>query len=131
MFSSLGWGEVLALVVVALFVFGPDKLPRVARDAGRMLRQLREMANGARTQLKSELGPEFADLDFDSLNPRTFVRKHLFEDGNPLEDLQAEFRKPLLDPLADPLIDPVDDPVAPVSAPLRDGERPPFDPDAT
>ena len=119
MFGSLGWGEILALVVIAMFVFGPDKLPRVARDAGRMLRQLREMANGAKTQLKSELGPEFADLDFDSLNPRTFVRKHLFEDGNPLEDLRNEMRNPLVDP------------VKPASAPLRDGERPPFDPDAT
>jgi sec-independent protein translocase protein TatB len=123
MFGSLGWGEVLALVVIALFVFGPDKLPKVARDAGRMLRQLREMANGARTQLKSELGPEFADLDFDSLNPRTFVRKHLFEDGNPLDDLKDELRNPLMDPLVNP--------VRPASAPLRDGERPPFDPDAT
>ena len=118
MFGSLGWGEILALVVIALFIFGPDKLPRVARDAGRMLRQLREMANGARTQLKSELGPEFADLDFDSLNPRTFVRKHLFEDDDPLEEL-----KNLANPLADP--------VRPASAPLREGERPPFDPDTT
>jgi sec-independent protein translocase protein TatB len=123
MFGSLGWGEVLALIVIALFVFGPDKLPRVARDAGRMLRQLREMANGARTQLKSELGPEFADLDFDSLNPRTFVRKHLFEDGtNPLEDLKNDLTIPLTDPII---------PTEPASAPLRDGERPPFDPDAT
>ena len=115
MFGSLGWGEMLALVVIALFVFGPDKLPKVARDAGRMLRQLREMANGARTQLKSELGPEFADLDFDSLNPRTFVRKHLFEDQDPFEDLRF----------------PLKEPSTPVSTPLREGERPPFDPDAT
>jgi len=114
MFGSLGWGEVLALVVIALFVFGPDRLPRVARDAGRMLRQLREMANGARTQLKSELGPEFADLDFDALNPRTFVRKHLFED----DPFDFEPRPPA-------------DPPRPASRPLRDGERAPFDPDAT
>jgi sec-independent protein translocase protein TatB len=115
MFGSLGWGEMLALVVIALFVFGPDKLPKVARDAGRMLRQLREMAQGARTQLKSELGPEFADLDFDSLNPKTFVRKHLFEDQDPFEDLRF----------------PMAEPSKPVTTPLRDGERPPFDPDAT
>jgi sec-independent protein translocase protein TatB len=115
MFGSLGWGEMLALLVIALFVFGPDKLPRVARDAGRMLRQLREMANGARNQLRSELGPEFADLDFDSLNPKTFVRKHLFEDQDPFEDMRSSMNEP----------------TKPVTTPLRDGERPPFDPDAT
>ena len=41
---------------------GPDKLPALARDAARMLRTLRELATGARTQLRDELGPEFADL---------------------------------------------------------------------
>jgi sec-independent protein translocase protein TatB len=121
MFGSLGWGEFLALAVIALFVFGPERLPKVAREAGRMLRQLREMANGARNQLRSELGPEFADLDFDSLNPRTFVRKHLFEDdplgvstlgGNPLDDYLRE-------------------PPRATSAPLAQDERPPFDPEAT
>jgi len=116
MFGSLGWGEILMLGVIALFVFGPDKLPKVARDAGRMLRQLREMANGARNQLRSELGPEFADLDFDSLNPRTFVRKHLFED-NPFD---STFDEDLLYPRP-----------RRTSPPLQDGERPPFDPDAT
>lgn len=82
MFGSLGWLEVVTLIVVALLVFGPDKLPGVARDAAQMLRQLRSMAKDARGQIKSELGPEFSDFDLDSLNPRTFVRKNLFEDGD-------------------------------------------------
>ena len=80
MFGSLGWLEIVTLLVVALLVFGPDKLPGVARDAAQMLRQLRSMAKDARGQIKSELGPEFSDFDLDSLNPRTFVRKNLFED---------------------------------------------------
>ena len=121
MFGSLGWGEILMLGVIALFIFGPDKLPQVARDAGRMLRQLREMANGARNQLRSELGPEFADIDFDSLNPKTFVRKHLFDDD------------PIVNPLSEAFSDPLGvnpQPHKP-TVPLKDGERPPFDPDAT
>ena len=80
MFGSLGWLEIVTLLVVALLIFGPDKLPSVARDAAQMLRQLRTMAKDARGQIKSELGPEFSDFDLDSLNPRTFVRKNLFED---------------------------------------------------
>jgi sec-independent protein translocase protein TatB len=122
MFNSLGWGEILALIVIALFVFGPDRLPKVAKDAGRMLRQLREMANGARSQLKSELGPEVADIDLDSLNPRTFVRKHLLEDdpldeprhnGTPMNGAHSTNGHPS------------------GQAPLKENERPPYDADAT
>jgi Tat protein translocase TatB subunit len=124
-FGSLGWSEILVLLAVALFIFGPDRLPQVARDAARMLRTLRDMAQGARTQLKSELGPEFGDFDFNSLNPKTFVRKHLFEDDDFLavkddDFLAGKFR------YRDPATD-----LRPRSEPLRDGERPPFDPDTT
>jgi sec-independent protein translocase protein TatB len=118
MFNSVGWGEMLALIVVALFVFGPDKLPKVAKDAGRMLRQLREMANGAKSQIKSELGPEFADIDLDTLNPRTFVRKHLLED-DPLDDLQRGTNGAS------------NGRASSAQSPLKDGEHPPYDPDAT
>ncbi len=86
MFGSLGWLEIVTLLVVALLVFGPDKLPGVARDAAHLLRQLRGMAKSARSQIKTELGPEFSDFDLDSLNPRSFVRKNLFEDGDEDDD---------------------------------------------
>jgi len=73
--------KLLILGVIAMLVFGPEKLPQVARDAGRMLRQFRTIAQQARADLKSELGDSFGDFDVTDLNPRTFVRKHLFEDG--------------------------------------------------
>lgn len=92
MFGSLGWLEVVTLIVVALLVFGPDKLPGVARDAAQLLRQLRNMAKGARSQIKSELGPEFSDFDLDSLNPRTFVRKNLFEGDDDEDDQRVRGR---------------------------------------
>ena len=82
MFGQLGWGEILVILLVGLFVFGPERLPGVARDAGKMLRQLRSMANGVRDDIRSELGPEVADLDLASLNPRTFVAKHLLGDDD-------------------------------------------------
>lgn len=79
-FNSLGWPEIAVLLVVALVVFGPERLPKAAAEAGRMLRTLRQLANTAREDLKSELGPELGDLDLASLNPRTFVRKNLLGD---------------------------------------------------
>lgn len=77
---GLGVWEVMALVVIALLVFGPDKLPQAAAQAGRTLRNLRRMAESAKEDLRAGLGPEFADFDPADLHPRNFVRKHLLED---------------------------------------------------
>ena len=112
-FGTLGWLEIVTLLVVALLVFGPDKLPGVVRDAAQLLRQLRTMAKGARTQIKSELGPEFSDFDLDSLNPRTFVRKNLFEDDEEDERVPDRAEPP------------------PRSQPRAPGEQAPYDPDTT
>lgn len=76
----------LTLLVVALLIFGPDKLPSVAKDAAQMLRTVRNMAKDARSQITTELGPEFSDFDLDSLNPRSFVQKNLFGDEDDDED---------------------------------------------
>jgi sec-independent protein translocase protein TatB len=80
---DIGIGEMIGLAIVALLVFGPERLPKVAADAGRMLRQLRTMISGARNDLQESLGPEFKDLELSDLNPRTLVRKHLLD---PIED---------------------------------------------
>ena len=82
MFNSLGWPEISVLVVLGLFVFGPERLPGMAAEAGRALRRIRQYAKGMTDELKAELGPEVGDLDLASLNPKTFVRKHLFEDDD-------------------------------------------------
>jgi sec-independent protein translocase protein TatB len=79
-FDQVGWGEIALLVIVALFVFGPEKLPQVAQEAGRMIRGLRKMARDFSDDVKKELGPEFQDLDLEDLNPRTFVRKRLLSE---------------------------------------------------
>jgi sec-independent protein translocase protein TatB len=81
-FNSLGWPEISVLVVLGLFVFGPERLPGMAAEAGRTLRKLRQYAKGLTDDLKAELGPEVGDLDLASLNPKTFVRKHLLEDDD-------------------------------------------------
>jgi sec-independent protein translocase protein TatB len=82
MFSHLGFGEILVIAVVGFFVFGPDRLPKAAAEAGRMLRQLKQMATQARTDLKSELGPELANVPIRSLNPRRMVKDLLLaEEG--------------------------------------------------
>ncbi|HKC28095.1 MAG TPA: Sec-independent protein translocase protein TatB [Jatrophihabitans sp.] len=76
----MGAPELMVLAIVGLIVLGPERLPGLARDAARMLRSLREMATGARQQLREELGPEFADIDLANLNPRRAVQRAVFGD---------------------------------------------------
>lgn len=110
--------KLLVLGVIAMLVFGPDKLPQVARDAGRMLRQLRGLAQQARNDLNAELGDTIGDLDIADLNPRTFVRKHLLED-EPRASVQTIPPVQTLPPVPAP------------TAPIRLPGPAPFDPDAT
>src|SRR5271169_1957807 len=77
---DLSFFKLLVLGVVALLVFGPDRLPAIAAQAGRALRELRRMAEGAKSELQENLGPEFSNFDINDLNPRHFVRKHLVDE---------------------------------------------------
>lgn len=77
--------KILILGILGLMIFGPEQLPRMAAQAGKALRDLRRMAENAKSDLTDSLGPEFKDFDFNDLNPRSFVRKHLidgFEDDD-------------------------------------------------
>lgn len=107
---DVGLPELLVMIVVAVLVFGPDRLPDFARQAGRFLRQLRTFTQAAREDLRSELGPEFADLA--DLDPRKAVRKHILE---AMEDEAPGKTVPVRRGLR----------------PLEAGERPPYDVDAT
>lgn len=138
---NVGPLELMVLAIVGLIVIGPDKLPGLARDAARMLRTLRDLAQGARTQLRDELGPEFADIDLRNLNPRTAISRAVLGDDL---DLRSDLRK--LSPrsyLQDAIFG--DDepsgggaagpvsmtkPPSPLSPPAAAGPVP-FDPDAT
>ncbi len=91
---DIGPAELLVLVVFAVIVFGPERLPQFARKAAQVLQYVRTMAGSAQSQLRNELGPGFENLDFADLNPKAFVRKHLLEDVDPImadvkEDLKS------------------------------------------
>ncbi len=82
MFDQVGWGEMGVLLLIALFVFGPERLPTLARDLGQFLRKARLMLKGVTDDLKAELGPEVGDLDLASLHPKKFVES-IFSDEEP------------------------------------------------
>ncbi|MET9510297.1 sec-independent translocase [Streptomyces flavidovirens] len=92
MFSDIGGLELVTLVVLAVLVFGPEKLPKLIQDASAMIRKIREFSESAKQDIRSELGPEFKDFDFEDLNPKTFVRKQLMDnDDLGLKEIRSSF----------------------------------------
>ena len=86
MFDSIGWGEIVVLALAALFIFGPERLPSLAKDAASGLRKARSAITGMRQQVNETLGedlPELRDLDLRKYHPKTFIRSQLFEDDEP------------------------------------------------
>jgi len=110
---DLSLTKLMVLAIIAIVIFGPDQLPKVAAQAGRALRELRRIADGARRDLSEGLGPEFGDFDIADLHPRTFVRKHLLDDFEP-EPVESY-----------PIVE------TPVATTLPPGETPPYDSEAT
>ena len=79
---DLSFVKIAVLAVIALVVFGPDQLPKMAAQAGRALRDVRRMAENARADLQQHLPDELQDFDVADLNPKHFVRKHLLDEVN-------------------------------------------------
>jgi sec-independent protein translocase protein TatB len=108
---DIGIGEIVVLAIVGLLVFGPDRLPRAAADAGRWIRTIREMAAGARKDLADSAGIDLTGTidsvkELRDLHPRRLAAEFLSDDA------------PAAKPAAKP-------------ASTSDGSaRPTFDPDA-
>ncbi|NEE18573.1 Sec-independent protein translocase subunit TatB, partial [Streptomyces sp. SID7499] len=67
MFNDIGALELLTLGVLAVLVFGPDKLPKLIQDVTRTIRKVREFSDSAKEDIRSELGPQFKDFEFEDL----------------------------------------------------------------
>ena len=113
---GIGLPELAVIIVVAVVVFGPDRLPEFARQAGRLVRQLRQFTQSARDDIRNELGPEFANFELTDLDPRQAVRRHIVEAWSDSEQ---------------PAPNGSERNGNGVKRPLAEGERPPYDSDAT
>ncbi|MFJ2767766.1 sec-independent translocase [Streptomyces sp. NPDC087300] len=156
MFNDIGALEIVTLVVLAVLIFGPDKLPKVIQDISRTIRKIREFSDSAKADIREELGPEFKDFEFEDLNPKKFIRKQLDNDELGLKEIRNGFDlKKEMNEVADAVHgrestssdDSGDSSEAPVALSkgarvdmlkkpaepkkLEAGDRPPFDADAT
>ena len=143
MFESVGWGEILVLALIGLFILGPERLPGAIRWVADTMRTVREYAAGARDQLRDEIGPEFDEFrkpledlrSIRQMDPRQAVRRTLLEPVN--DGTWTGAATPAVpEPAAGAGL-----PAAGASGvvkgqsdravPLKPGEAAPFDPDAT
>jgi sec-independent protein translocase protein TatB len=111
--------KIIILLVLAVFILGPERLPQYARNFAQFIKRMRKLANSAQEQMKDELGEGFEDLDWKKLDPRQYdprriIREALLEEDNPAvkhSDLnQVKVRK---------------------QTNLTQGEKPPFDSEST
>ena len=89
---GVGLPELAMIALVAAVVLGPDRLPELARQAGRFARQARQLADAVRDDLRTELGPEYADLELRDLDPRTIVRRQI---ADVMQDPEPELPRPI------------------------------------
>lgn len=93
---GIGMGEFLGLVVLGLFLVGPDRLPSAARDFARILHKIRNFTTYASNELKENLGPGFENLEVTDLNPKKLAKKLIddaMEQTGDVKPLAAEVKK--------------------------------------
>jgi sec-independent protein translocase protein TatB len=85
---GLTFEKLLIIAVIAMLLLGPDRLPQLAASFGRLVRQVRDFAEGAKSRVREEMGPEFDEVDWKKLDPRQYdprriIREALAEEPTP------------------------------------------------
>ncbi len=89
MIPNFGGGEFIIILIIAFFLLGPSKMPEYAAALARTVRKMRDMAEGAKTQIREEMGPAFDDVDWQQLDPRQYDPRRIVR-----EALAAPTEKP-------------------------------------
>jgi len=85
---GLTFDKLLIILVIAVFLIGPDRLPGYAAQLARLVKTLRGFADGAKDRMREEMGPEFDEVDWRKLDPRQYdprriIREALLDDPAP------------------------------------------------
>lgn len=117
-FGINGW-ELIIILLVAVVVLGPERLPHYAARLAQGVRDLRRLADGARESLREQMGPEFDSIDWKQYDPRQYDPRRIVR-----EALQDE-------PDETVSSSPAGDPARPRRGYRFDPTYTPVDPDAT
>jgi sec-independent protein translocase protein TatB len=121
----LTFEKLLVIGLIAVILLGPDRLPYYASQLARLVRSLRDLADGAKERMREEMGPDFDEVDWKKLDPRQY-------------DPRRIIREALLDDEPVPTVKPVssdgprpDSAYAQRQRRLREGAATPFDSEST
>lgn len=84
--------DLVIILVLAVVMFGPERLPEYSRKAARIFVYLRDIANSAKGTLRTELGPEYSDLELRDLHPKAFIAKHMREEVALIDEAKRELQ---------------------------------------
>ena len=113
----------LILLVIAIVVLGPERLPAYAMKLAHLVRQARTMVTNAQAQLAEQMGPDFDDIDWKQYDPRQY---------DPRRIVREALMEPLNDGPTDTLGKPHSGVMAPAAQQVHDASQPtPWDVDAT
>ncbi|KRB35698.1 UNVERIFIED_CONTAM: Sec-independent protein translocase TatB [Microbacterium sp. SLM126] len=86
MFFGLTIEKLLLIGVIAALIVGPERLPRYAEALATFTRRARDWVSSARTRVRDEMGEDFDDVDWRTLDPRQYdprriIREALLDDA--------------------------------------------------
>ena len=71
--------EFIVLALILVIIVGPEKLPELAAQLGRLIREVKNIATGAKARVKEELGPDFEELK--NLDPRQYDPRRIVKEA--------------------------------------------------
>ena len=88
---GINGAELIILIVLALLILGPEKLPDYARKMTQWIRQMRQMAEGAKNQFKEETGTDFDEIDWRRYDPRQYDPRRIIKEAlaEPVQDMRS------------------------------------------
>lgn len=128
--------KLLLIGLVAALIVGPERLPRYAESLAAFTRRARDWLSSAKTRMRDEMGEDFDDVDWRTLDPRQYdprriIREALLDDA-PVPTVRAAQAASAVTSAGAPPTAPVASPFrGPAAAPPRPGAPPPFDTEAT
>jgi sec-independent protein translocase protein TatB len=116
---GLTFEKLFIIGIIAVIVLGPERLPYYASQLARLVRSMRDFANGAKERMREEMGPDFDEVDWKKLDPRQY-------------DPRRIIREALIDDEPEPVVKPVTESAyAQRMRMQREGRPAPFDSEAT
>ncbi len=90
---GLTFEKLLIIMVIAVFVLGPDRLPMYAQKLAQLVKSVKQMASGAKERMRDEMGPEFDEVDWKKLDPRQYDPRRIIRDALVEDESSPEARR--------------------------------------